>query len=100
MNQFPLTILRLSLPLFGIALILHHYKDVLEVATTPSQGGVVAIRITNEVVVAAVAAVAFAAFGNESLQLLVLVNLSVGLPVAVRHRIYRSEYRLLAFDHN
>tara|TARA_Y100000996_G_scaffold384125_1_gene340610 strand:- start:121 stop:348 length:228 start_codon:yes stop_codon:yes gene_type:complete len=75
----------------------------LEVAITPSQGGVVAIRITNEVVVAAVVAavaVAFAAYGNESLQLLVLVNLSVGLPVADFHRICRSGYHLLAFDHN
>tara|TARA_Y100000746_G_scaffold101092_1_gene86197 strand:+ start:2440 stop:2655 length:216 start_codon:yes stop_codon:yes gene_type:complete len=71
----------------------------LEVAITPSQGGVVAIRITNEVVVAAVA-VAFAAYGNESLQLLVLVNLSVGLPAADFHRICRSGYHLLAFDHN
>tara|TARA_B100001769_G_C22086722_1_gene585874 strand:+ start:153 stop:374 length:222 start_codon:yes stop_codon:yes gene_type:complete len=73
----------------------------LEVAITPSQGGVVAIRITNEVVVAAVAVVvAFAAYGNESLQLLVLVNLSVGLPAADFHRICRSGYHLLAFDHN
>ena len=71
----------------------------MEVAITPSQGGVVAIRITNEVVVAAVA-VAFAAYGNESLQLLVLVNLSVGLPAADFHRICRSGYHLLAFDHN
>jgi|TARA_B100001741_G_scaffold145452_1_gene119906 hypothetical protein len=71
----------------------------LEVAITPSQGGVVAIKITNEVVVAAVA-VAFAAYGNESLQLLVLVNLSVGLPAADFHRICRSGYHLLAFDHN
>jgi|TARA_B100000530_G_scaffold148177_1_gene92917 hypothetical protein len=71
----------------------------LEVAITPSQGGVVAIKITNEVVVAAVA-VAFAAYGNESLQLLVLVNLSVGLPAADFHRICRNGYHLLAFDHN
>ena len=99
MNQFPLATLQLSRPLFGIALILHHCKDVLEVAITPSQGGVVSIRITNEVVVAAVVA-AVVAFGNESLQLLVLVNLSVGHPVAVHHRICRSGYHLLAFDHN